>query len=90
MRTTLACLACAALIAAAPAAHAAEPEGAATADGTGHPPPAGDRRLPEHDIKSPGFPSALAGKCTTAQDCAAYCKKQPSGDGCRKERKTAP
>jgi len=88
MRAWMACLALASLIAAMPA-HAAE--GAATSEGgSPRPPPGDDRKLPDDTVKSPGFPSALAGKCNTAQDCAAYCAKHPSETGCRKERKPAP
>jgi hypothetical protein len=47
----------------------------------------GERRLPAHRITQPGFPGALAGKCASMQDCAAYCKKHGAADGCKKQRK---
>lgn len=67
-------------------------EQAGSSESTRRPPQDGDRRLPKDEIKSPGFPSALTGKCTTMQDCAAYCKQHPSENGCIKEtpRKPAP
>jgi len=89
MRAWMICLALAGLMAAVMPVRAAEAAAAPEKAGV-RPPPASDQRLPDNPVKSPGFPSALAGKCRTAQDCAAYCAKHPSENGCPKDRKTPP
>jgi hypothetical protein len=48
-------------------------------------PPSDDIRLPEPaPITSPGFPSDLAGKCVTMQDCLEYCKAHRSEPACER------
>ena len=90
-RLALAGLILASLTAAPPAAaQPARPAGE-TAAPAGPKPPADDKRLPDREIKSPGFPSEMAGKCRTMQDCAAYCKAHPSEPPCPgQQRKAAP
>lgn len=47
-----------------------------------HRAPNNDTRIPYFPITSPGFPSALSGKCLTWQDCQEYCNTHQSDHGC--------
>lgn len=48
-----------------------------------HGSPPDDISLPDRPpITSPGFPSELAGKCLTWQDCQEYCESHQSVPGC--------